>query len=168
MLVKKKVVSSLINNKLNSEHIKNDMKNMFAAMIAISKCLQTKCKIEQEQLKKNKYVIEMEKLMLDFRDKFKNGNVDYKKFNNKVAELKIKAMKEKERKDLINCQLKNCYNESIQGIKLSIESILSHADKKTKEYKFALKYKKILETKKLTAEHLITMEIEMMRMKLNK
>ena len=34
----------------------------------------------------------------------------YKKFNNKVAELKIKAMKEKERKDLVNCQLKNCYN----------------------------------------------------------
>ncbi len=35
MLPKKKIVSSPPNGKLNSEHIKNDMKNMFAAVIVI-------------------------------------------------------------------------------------------------------------------------------------
>ena len=158
----KKVVLSF--PKLIPEHLKNDMKNMLDAVLALSSCLKTKCKIEQEQSKKTKLVIEMEKLMFNFQENLKNGNVDYKKFNNKIDELKIKIMKEKESKDLVNCQLKNCYNESVQTLKLSFESILALGDKKTKEYKFALKYKKILETKKLTAEHLNKLGVEMMKL----
>ena len=161
-LNKKKVVLSF--PKLIPEHLKNDMKNILDAVLALSSCLKTKCKIEQEQSKKTKLAIEMEKLMLNFQENLKNGKVDFKKFNNKIKELKIKIMKEKESEDLVNCQLKNCYNESIKSLKVSFESILALGDKKTGEYKLALKYKKILETKKLTAELLNKLRIEMMKL----
>lgn len=161
-LNKKKVVLSL--PKLIPEHLKNDMKNILDAVLALSSCLKTKCKIEQEQSKKTKLSIEMEKLMLNFQENLINGKVDFKKFNNKINELKIKIMKEKEGEDLVNCQLKNCYNESIKSLKVSFESILAIKDKKTGEYKLALKYKKILETKKLTAELLNNLRIEMMKL----
>ena len=161
-LNKKKVVLSF--PKLIPEHLKNNMKNILDAVLALSSCLKTKCKIEQEQSKKTKLAIEMEKLMLNFQENLINGKVDFKKFNNKIKELKIKIMKEKESKDLVNCQLKNCYNESIKSLKVSFESILAIGDKKTGEYKLALKYKKILETKKLTAELLNKLGVEMMKL----
>ena len=161
-LNKKKIVSSL--PKLSSEHLKNEMKNMLDAVLALSSCLQTKCKIEQEQSKKTKLAIEMEKIMLNFQENLKNGKADIKKFNNKIKELKIKIMKEKESADLVNCQLKNFYYESIQSMKLSFENILANGDKKTGEYKLALKYKKILETKKLTRELLIKLRVEMIKL----
>ena len=155
-------------SKLNPEHLKNNIKDMFTALIALQKCLGMKCKIEQEQLKKSKFMIEIEKLMLNFQENLKNGKADYKKFNNEVAKLKIKAMKEKEREELVKCQLNNCYNESLHAIKLSLESILTLSEKSSKKYKFALKYKKLFEKNKLTAKHLNTLEIEMMKIKLNK
>jgi len=164
----KKSVLPQSKSKHSPEHLKNRMNNIFNAAIALSNCLKTKCKIEQEQLKKNKYAIEMEKLMLDFRENLKNGKADINKFNNDIAKLKLKAMKEKDRYELIKCQLKNCYNESLHAMKLSFESIANHADKKSKEYKLALKYKKILETKKITAEYLNKLETDMMKIKLNK
>jgi len=165
---KKNTVLSQSKNKPNPEHLKNNIKDMFTAMIALQKCLGMKCKIEQEKLKKSKFMIEIEKLMLDFQEKLKNGKVDYKKFNNDVAKLKIKAMKEKEREELIKCQLNNCYNETLHMMKISLENMVNNGDKKSKEYKLALKYKKILDANKLTAEHLNTLEIEMMKIKLNK
>jgi hypothetical protein len=155
-------------NKLNPEHFKNNIKDMFTAIIALQKCLGMKCKIEQEQLKKSKIYFELEKLMRNFQENLKNGKVDYKKFNNDVAKLKIKAMKEKEREELIKCQLNNCYNESLHIMKITLENMVNNGDKNSKEYKLALKYKKLLDKNKLTAEHLNTFEIEMMKIKLNK
>jgi hypothetical protein len=165
---KKNTVLPQSKNKPNHEHLKNNIKDMFTAMIALQKCLGMKCKIEQEKLKKSKFMIEIEKLMLDFQKNLKNGKVNYKKFNNDVAKLKIKAMKEKEREELVKCQLNNCYNETLHMMKISLESMVNNGDKKSKEYKLALKYKKILDTNKLTAEHLNTLDIEMMKIKLNK
>jgi hypothetical protein len=51
---------------------------------------------------------------------------------------------------------------------ITLEKMVNNSDKKSKEYKLALKYKKILDANKLTAEHLNTLEIEMMKIKLNK
>ena len=146
------------------DNLKNEIKNMLDAVNALSDCLNAKCKIEQEQLKKNKITMEIEKLMFNFQENLNNGKADFKKFNNEIVKLKIKAMKEKENKELVNCQLKNCYNESIQALKVSFESILSKSEKNSKEYKFILKYKKILEKNKLTAENLNKLGIEMMNL----
>ena len=165
---KKKSVLPQSKSKVNPEHLKNNIKDMFTAVIALSNCMKMKCKIEQEQLKKTKIYFELEKLMLDFQENLKNGKVDHKKFNNDVVKLKLKAMKEKEREELIKCQLKNCYNESMHMMKITLENTVKMNDKNTEIYKFALKYKKILDTNKLTAEHLNKIETEMMRMKLNK
>jgi hypothetical protein len=146
----------------------NNIKNMFTAIIDLSNCLKMKCKIEQEQLKKSKIYFELEKLMLNFQENLKNGKADYKKFNNEVAKLKIKAMKEEERKELVKCQLKSCYNETLHIMKITLESYINNGDKNSKEYKLALKYKKILDANKLTAENLNKLETEMIKIKLNK
>ena len=161
---KKNTLIPQTKNKPNPEHFKN----MFTAIIALSNCLKMKCKIEQEQIKKTKIYFELEKKMLDFQKNLKNGNVDYKKFNNEVAQLKLKAIKEKVNEDLVKCQLKNCYNESLHMMKITLENMVNNGDKNSKEYKLALKYKKIFDTNKLTAEHLNNLETEMIKIKLNK
>jgi hypothetical protein len=156
---KKSIFSNLI-----PDNMKNELKNLFDAAIAIENCLKTKCKNEQKQLKENKISMEIEKLMFNFQENLKNGNIDYKKFNNFIIKLKIKAIKEKENEELVKCQLKNCYNESLQAIKLSLENILALSEKNSKKYKFALKYKKIFEKNKLTAEQFNKFGVEMINL----
>ena len=160
-----------LNKKKNSifsnlipDNMKNEIKNLFDAAIVLENCLKTKCKNEQKQLKENKITMEIEKLMLNFQENLKNGKVDYKKFNNEIVKLKIKAMKEKENEELVKCQLNNCYNESLQAIKLSLENILALSEKKSKKYMFALKYKKIFEKNKLTAKQLNKFGVEMLNL----
>jgi hypothetical protein len=58
---------------------------MSVAVNNFKKCLNMKCKNEEEQFKKNKYSIEIEKLKQDLKD----GKIDLIKFNNVVAKLKI-------------------------------------------------------------------------------
>jgi hypothetical protein len=151
-------------SKLIPDNMKNEIKNLFDAAIVLENCLKTKCKNEQKQLKKNKITMEIEKLMFNFQENLKNGNVDYKKFNNEIVKLKIKAMKEKENEELVKCQLNNCYNESLQAIKLSLENILTLSEKSSKKYKFALKYKKIFEKNKLTAEQFNKFGVEILNL----
>jgi len=151
-------------SKLIPDNMKNEIKNLFDAAIVLENCLKTKCKNEQKQLKKNKITMEIKKLMFNFQENLKNGNVDYKKFNNEIVKLKIKAMKEKENEELVKCQLNNCYNESLQAIKLSLENILTLSEKSSKKYKFALKYKKIFEKNKLTAEKFNKFGVEILNL----
>jgi len=73
-------------------------------------------------------------------------------------------MKEKENEELVKCQLNNCYNESLQAIKLSLENILTLSEKSSNKYKFALKYKKIFEKNKLTAKQLNKFGVEMLNL----
>jgi len=160
-----------LNNKKNSifsklipNHMKTEIKNLFDASIVLENCLKTKCKNEQKQLKENKITMEIEKLMFDFQENLKNGKVDFKKFNNEIVKLKIKAMKEKENEELVKCQLNNCYNESLHAIKLSLENILTLSEKSSKKYKFALKYKKLFEKNKLTAEQFNKFGVEMLNL----
>jgi len=152
---------------------------------ALSNCVNTKCKKEQEQLKKNKYVVKKSKNFSNYLDsrnniraRFNNDNDKKKReaalnklYNKDMKEktkLKLKIIKEKDHNDLIDRRLKVCYKESLNTLKWLIKDILIHADKKTGKYKLALKYKKILDTNKLTAEHLNNLETEMIKIKLNK
>ena len=154
---------------------------------ALSNCVNTKCKKEQEQLKKNKYVIEKSKNFSNYlesrnniRARFNNDNDNDKKkreaalnklYNKDMKEktkLKLKIMKEKDHNDLIDRRLKVCYKESLNTLKWLIKDILTHADKKTGKYKLALKYKKLLEKnklekKKLTREDINAFDIEMVK-----
>ena len=61
-------------------------------------------------------------------------------------------MKDKENIELIKCQLKNCYNESLIRFKFTLEALLFYSDKNSEKYKLASKYKNILENNKLTVE----------------
>jgi hypothetical protein len=150
---------------------------------ALSNCVNTKCKKEQEQIKKNKYVIKKE---LNFGKYLYNRNNIRARFNNdkkkreteldklynkdmkKKTKLKLKIMKEKDHNDLVDCRLKRCYKDSLNTLKWLIKDILTHADKKTGKYKLALKYKKILEKnklekRKLTREDINAFDIEMVK-----
>jgi hypothetical protein len=129
-----------------------NMKNLIDAANNYMKCLNIKCNQEMNIYYINGTIAEMENLIFDFRNNLKNGKADFKKFNNEIARLKLKVMKEKEREIVIKCKLNNCYNESLILFKLTIENILAHYVKSSKEYKFASKYKKILETNKLTVK----------------
>ena len=115
----------------NTVSLPPNMNNMLRAAIAVITCIKKKCKHEQEQLKKNKYLIEAEQLMLDVQ----NGKNDLKSVMKKIAELKIKVIEEKYRDELIACQLKECYKETVNAMKLSIESILYNNKKDTDDYK---------------------------------
>lgn len=170
MVSKKKV--TLTPHKLTS---------MLDAVVALQKCLSIKCKKEQEKLKKSKYIIEIEKLTSEFQngakelqERFKNDKdkreAEFgKKFINymkKTTEIKIRMMKEKERDELIDCQLKNCYEDTLHMLKLSTENMLAMPDKTTEQYKLALKYKKIFETTKLKGKDINNLDIDMMKIKL--
>jgi len=141
-----------------------NLNNMFRAAMAVLTCVKKKCKHEQEQLKKNKYIIEAENLMLDV----KNGKKDLKTVMKKVAELKIKVIQEKHRDELIACQLKDCYKETLEAMKLSIEGILATAKKDTDDYKLACRYKIIFKKGIITQQHIDNLEVEVMKLKLKK
>ena len=136
------------------------MENLLDALNNYMKCLNMNCNQEMNIYYRNKYIIEMENSIFDFRNNLKNGKADFTKYNNEIAKLKIKAMKEKEREMVVKCYLKNCYNETSRLLKLTIQNILVHYEKSSKEYKLASKYKKILEKNKLTVEHFNNIETE--------
>ena len=52
--------------KKKSVSLPPNMNNMLRAAIAVADCIKNKCKYEKEQLKKNKYIIEAENLMLEW------------------------------------------------------------------------------------------------------
>jgi len=139
-----------------------NMKIMLDAVKNYMNCLNMKCNQVMNIYYRNKKIIEMEKLMFDFRNNLKNGNADYKKFNNEIVKLKIKAIKEKEHEEFVKCQLNNCYNDTFHMMKISLENILTHYEKSSKEYKLASKYKKILETNKLTVELYYNIDTELL------
>lgn len=141
-----------------------NINNMLRAAIAVTDCIKNKCKHEKEQLKKNKYIIEAENLMLDV----KNGKKDLKTVMKKIAELKIKVIEEKHRDELMACQLKDCYKETLNAMKLSIEGILATTKKDTDDYKLAYKYKTIFAKSKITQQHIDNLEIEIMKLKFKK
>jgi hypothetical protein len=137
------------------------MKNLLDAANNYMNCLNMNCNKEMEIYYINGKIAEMENLIFDFRNNLKNGKADFKKFNNEISRLKLKVMKEKEREIVVKCHLNNCYNESLILFKLTIENILAHYEKSSKEYKLALKYKKILETNKLTSKIVNNIETEL-------
>ena len=141
-----------------------NINNMLRAAIAVTDCIKKKCKHEKEQLKKNKYIIEAENLMLDV----KNGKKDLKTVMKKIAELKIKVIEEKHRDELMACQLKDCYKETLNAMKLSIEGILATTKKDTDDYKLARRYKIIFAKSKITQQHIDNLEIEIMKLKFKK
>jgi hypothetical protein len=137
------------------------MENLLDALNNYMKCLNMNCNQEMNIYYRNKYILEMENSIFDFRNNLKNGKADFTKFNNEIAKLKIKAMKDKERKMVVKCYLKNCHNETSRLLKLTIQNILVHYEKSSKEYKLASKYKKILEKNKLTVEHFNNIDREL-------
>ena len=147
---------------------------------ALSKCLKIKCKKEQDQLNKNKYVIEkklnftrylnnINNIRTRFEYDKKKRDVEfekaYMKYMKDRTKIKIKIMKEKKYIDLVNCQMKNCYNDTLNTLKIRIESILVHTNKNTEEYKLASKYKKILTQMgtKLTDKEIIRFNIDLVK-----
>jgi hypothetical protein len=98
----------------------------------------------------------------------KNGKKDLKTVMKKVAELKIKVIEEKHRDELIACQLKDCYKETLEAMKLSIEGILATTKKDTDDYKLACRYKQIFKKGIITQQHIDNLEVEVMKLKLKK
>jgi hypothetical protein len=156
---------------------------MFEATKALQKCIEVKCKKEEEALKKNKYVVEQEKLIKDFHNnieknvnRFKNDKVKgdlvfqkfFYKYNKAYTNLEIKIIKEKYRNDFLNCQLKGCYNESLIRFNFTIDNLLFHSNKNTEIYKLASKYKNMFEKTKLTVEDINTFDIDKKNIELKK
>jgi hypothetical protein len=149
---------------------------------ALSNCLKINCKKEQEQINKNKYVIEKKIIFRNYLEKRRNIHTlfeydnkkkeeeyekAYRKYMKERTKIKIKIMKEKEYNDLLNCQMKNCYNDTLKTLKILIENILAHTNKTTEEYKLASKYKKLLtqmgKKTKLTGEDINRFNIDLVK-----
>jgi hypothetical protein len=156
---------------------------MFEATKALQKCIEVKCKKEEEALKKNKYVVEQEKLIKDFHNnieknvnRFKNDKVKgdlvfqkfFFKYNKAYTNLEIKIIKEKYRNDFLNCQLNGCYNESLIRFNFTIDNLLFHSNKNTEIYKLASKYKNMFEKTKLTVEDINTFDSDKKNIELKK
>jgi len=169
---------------------------MYEATVALHKCITIKCKKEEqseqsEQSNKSKYIVEKEKLMLDFSKRMEGENERYKKdrkmkdknkkdrvrgdiefgeyymkYIKANADLDIKIIEERYHNELFNCRLKGCYNESLHLLILTIENILTSNDENTELYKLASKYKTIFETKKLTVNDINAFEIDKKKVEL--
>ena len=161
----------------------SNFNEIFEATKALQKCIEIKCKKEEEQLKKNKYVIEQEKLIKKFHNnvenfvkRFKNDKVKEKlefqkfffKYNKAYTNLEIKIIKEKYRNDFLNCQLKHCYNESLLKFNFTINNLLFYSNKNTELYKLASKYKNMFEETKLTVEDINTFDSDKKKIELKK
>jgi hypothetical protein len=159
----------------------HNFNKMYDAIVALHNCITIKCKKEEEQSKKSKYVVEKEKLMEDFTKKMKDYNERYKKdrvrgdivfgkfymkYIKASADLDIKIIEEKYQNELLNCRLKGCYNESLHMLNLTIENIVTGNDKNTELYKLASKYKMIFETNKLTVNDINAFEIDKRKVEL--
>jgi len=170
------------NNKNRLQHkLHPDFDKMIESAMVLQKCLNIKCKKDEEKFKKNKYAIELEKIRSKFSDiikkyleRYKNdkvkGEIGFQKIllkNKKdTTNLEIKIIEEKYRNDFLNCQLKNCYNESLIRLKFTIDGLLFYSDKNSEIYNFASKYKKIFETDKLTIENINNFDIEKQKIEL--
>ena len=170
------------NNKNRLQHkLHPDFDKMIESAMVLQKCLNIKCKKDEEKLKENKYAIELEKIRSKFSDiikkyleRYKNdkvkGEIGFQKIllkNKKdTTNLEIKIIQEKYRNDFLNCQLKNCYNESLIRLKFTIEGLLFYSDKNSEIYNFASKYKKIFETDKLTIENINNFDIDKQKIEL--
>jgi hypothetical protein len=167
---------------------------MYEATVALHKCITIKCKKEEEeseQSNKSKYIVEKEKLMLEFSKKMEGENERYKKDRKKKdknkkdrvrgdiefgeyymkhikanADLDIKIIEERYHNELFNCRLKGCYNESLLLLNLTIENILTSTGENTELYKLASKYKTIFETNKLTGKDINAFEIDKRKVEL--
>jgi len=159
----------------------HNFNKMYDATVALHNCITIKCKKEEEQSKKSKYVVEKEKLMEDFTKKMKDYNERYKKdrvrgdivfgkfymkYIKASADLDIKIIEEKYHNELLHCRLKGCYNESLHMLNLTIENIVTGNDKNTELYKLASKYKMIFETNKLTVNDINAFEIDKRKVEL--
>jgi hypothetical protein len=145
-----------------------NFKRLFEMIGLVSKlkeCFAKKCKNEFEESKKNKYMIEIEKL----KDAFNSNKIDFITFANKKTSLEIKIIKEKQREELMKCQLKNCYDETRNMIKSSIETLTADDNKGTPLYVMASKYKKIFEKNnyELTQKVIDDLDIDSLKGKLN-
>jgi hypothetical protein len=170
------------NNKNRLQHkLHPDFDKMIESAMVLHKCLNIKCKKDEEKLKENKYAIELEKIRSKFSDiikkyleRYKNdkvkGEIGFQKIllkNKKdTTNLEIKIIEEKYRNDFLNCQLKNCYNESLIRLKFTIDGLLFYSDKNSEIYNFASKYKKIFETDKLTIENINNFDIDKQKIEL--
>jgi hypothetical protein len=160
---------------------------MYEATIALHKCITIKCKKEKEQSNKSKYIVEKEKLMLEFSKKMEGENERYKKDRKNMkdrvrgdiefgeyymnyikanADLDIKIIEERYHNELLHCRLKGCYNESLLLLNLTIENILTSTGENTELYKLASKYKTIFETNKLTGKDINAFEIDKRKVEL--
>ena len=139
---------------------------MIGLLGKLKECLTKKCNKEFEESKKNKYMIEIEKL----KDAFNNKKIDFITFANKKTSLEIKIIKEKQREELMKCQLKNCYDETRNMTKSSIETLTADDKKGTPLYVMASKYKKIFEKNnyELTQKVIDDLDIDSLKGKLNR
>jgi hypothetical protein len=139
---------------------------MIGLVSVLKECFTKKCKNEFEESKKNKYMIEIEKL----KDAFNSNKLDFITFANKKTSLEIKIIKEKQREELMKCQLKNCYDETRNMIKSSIETLTADDNKGTPLYVMASKYKKIFEKNnyELTQKVIDELDIDSLKGKLNR
>jgi uncharacterized membrane protein len=133
--------------------------DMMRSLGATKKCIDNKCNVQLSKSKKNKYITDLEKLKQDFKDK----KVDFKTFYKRSNHIEIKIIKYKYRDELIECQLKNCYNETEYMIRMAINSFLIDSNKGNAIYKIASKYKKLFEKKKITVKSLNEYDIEIIK-----
>jgi hypothetical protein len=121
--------------------------NMLKTAQITIKCVESKCKIESKNIKviKKDTETQIAKLRKDLHDK----KIKFPEYKKKVAQLKIKMIKTKERDDVVSCQLQKCQKETKNMINLTLDNLLnsSFIDKKSKIYMLASKYKKLFKDK---------------------
>lgn len=130
--------------------------NLFSHIYAVTECTKKNCAVEKRKLetinKKNKD--EMVRLM--------KSDLSNKQFMKEMSKIQKKINKTDEKINLVECQLKKCYQQTHDMVMFSIDSILKRVNKKKepKKYDMIMKYKKLfsnkIETKDLIKLHNIS------------
>jgi hypothetical protein len=118
----------------------------------LNKCYKEIIAIDIEFVKimkrKEKYINKM-KPVLDklYENSTKKSNqIKIKKFNNKIEKMNKAIIHTLKYKKSMECIYKNCRKNYLQSINITINGILKNVDKKNKNYKRLLLYKKELKT----------------------
>ena len=129
---------------------KTENNNLFSHIYAVTECTKKNCAEEKRKLEaiNDKNKDEMVKLM--------KSDLSHKQFMQKMLAIQKKINKTDEKINLVECQLKKCYQQTHDMVMFSINSILKRVNKKTepKKYDMILKYKKMF-SKKIETKDLI-------------
>ena len=146
-------------SKKNAEKVLNKAGDLLDKLVKTTKCIERDCAKEKQQSEANtkKYMKDIEKI----NKQLKERKISKPDAMAKISDITIEMYKQKQRVNLVKCQVAKCKRETKEMVLASLDVYLKmfKQNKKHPVYIFANKYKKMLK-ENITFENMQKLDIE--------